>query len=303
MTNTYQPLLTIHGTPGPRKWVQVSPADCKHHYASGGMILEAASRVNAGQTIILGAGRCQEIPLLELAHRFQRVVLNDREESLLMEALTASGLAGGRGSKIERLVADLTGVTEDFLRLVSEYLATANDSESAITELASIAEAAQPTVFRTGQTYDLVVASCVLCQLHVAACNRVSELFEARFPGHSQALRTCENWNQAVYRMARRMEEACIDTICHLLAPGGRIYLSDTVQGGFVYVTPEGRWVTDGLYRMTRTAQLTDYLDERFQVEQRGRWHWIMDPAWEPGGVGRFYNVQGLVLRGSSPHW
>ena len=48
---------------------------------------------------------------------------------------------------------------------------------------------------------------------------------------------------------------------------------------------------------MTHTAQLSDYLDARFQIEQMGRWHWIIAPSRELGGVGRFYNVQGLVLR------
>jgi hypothetical protein len=265
------------------------------------MILEAAGKVNAGRAIIVGAGRCQEIPLLELAGRFGSVVLNDRDESLLEEALAVSGLVGGPGSKIQRCVADLTGVTGDFLRAVSDYLATANDPASAIGGLASLAEAARPTGFRTDQTYDLVIASCVLCQLHVAACNRASELFEARFPGRGHSLRGSESWVQAVYQLARRMEQVFIDTIHGLVEPGGRIYLSDTVQGGFVYVTPEGRWVTDGVDRMTRTTELSDYFDGRFQVEQRGRWHWIIDPAREPGGVGRFYNVQGLALSVKPP--
>jgi hypothetical protein len=229
------------------------------------------------------------------------VVLNDHDESLLEEALTASGLARGPGSKFQRRVADLTGVTGYFLQAVTDYLATANDLASAIAELVSLADATRPTEFRTGQTYDLVIASCVLCQLHIAACNRASELFDDRFPGRGDALRTSESWVQAVYQLARRMEQSFINTIHGLVGSGGRIYLSDTVQGGFVYVTPEGRWISDGVYRMTRSTELSDYLDGRFQVEQRGRWHWITGLSQQPGGVGRFYNVQGLILSVNPP--
>ena len=221
MTDAYAHPPVLLEPPGARNWVQISPADCKHHYASRGMILEAAKRVTPGQTIILGAGRCQEIPLVELAERFERVILNDHDESLLVEGLKASGLVGDLESRIQPFVADLTGVTGDFLRRVSEYLPSSSDPESAAGELAAIAEAARPKVIDTGQTYDLVIASCVLCQLHVDACNRASELFEARFPGHGQFLRRCESWFQAVYRMARRFEQNFIDTTYSLVAPGG----------------------------------------------------------------------------------
>jgi hypothetical protein len=48
MMNISKPPLVIPGPPGTRKWAQVSPADCKHHYASRGMILEAVGKVNPG---------------------------------------------------------------------------------------------------------------------------------------------------------------------------------------------------------------------------------------------------------------
>jgi hypothetical protein len=298
MMNVDQPPLTIPGEPGPSKWIQVTRADCKHHYASRVMILEAAGKVAPKQAIILGAGPCQEIPLIELADRFACLTLNDSDASALERALAASGLGPGPAAKIRRCVADLTGATGPFLERVSEYLDTTDDPRAATAAeaLASFAEAAEPTAFRTGQRYELVIASCVLCQLHVAACNRAMELFEARLPGQLPALRQSPDWSRAIYGLARRMERAFIDSLHDLVAPDGRIYLSDTVQGGFVHVTPEGRWLNDGVYRMTRTAQLSDDLDARFRVEQRGRWHWIISPSSEPKGIGRFYNVQALIL-------
>jgi len=96
------------------------------------------------------------------------------------------------------------------------------------------------------------------------------------------------------------MEDAFIDALPGLVTPGGRIYLSDTVQAAFLHPTPEGDWLTEGVYRMTRTAELGDYLDDRFQVEQQGRWLWVIDPSTEAGRVGRISHVQGFVLSSKS---
>jgi hypothetical protein len=104
-----------------------------------------------------------------------------------------------------------------------------------------------------------------------------------------------------MYGLAHRMEVAFIDSLPGMLAPNGRIFLSETVQGCFLHPSPDGQWMTDGMYRMTRTTQLRDYIDDRFRVEHHGKWVWVMEPATENGQVGRLYNVQALVLSLSSP--
>jgi hypothetical protein len=298
MINPTGPPMVAFGTDGPRPWVRVPRAPCEHLRASREWILRATAAVPPGQAIILGGGRCREIPLGELAGCFGQVTLNDHDPSSLEEAISASGIGGERALKVRKLVADLTGVTEGYLGRVAECLGSVPElaATAAAERVASLAETTRPRPFATGQKYDLVIASCVLCQLHLAACNRTIAMFAARYPAHEAAFRVSPSWVRAMYGLARRTEDVFIDALHGLVTPGGRIYLSDTVQSAFLHPTPEGDWITDGVYRMTRTHALSDYLDDRFQVEGQGRWLWVIDPMDEPGRVGRLYNTQALIL-------
>ncbi len=68
------------------------------------------------------------------------------------------------------------------------------------------------------------------------------------------------------------------------------------MQGALLHLAPDGHWMTEGLYRMTRTPLLSDYLDGRFRVEDRGAWPWIEGTPGAAGQPGRLFNVQALVL-------
>lgn len=298
MTPPSEPPVVAHVSTGPRQWIRINPVPCQHVQASRGLILEASAAVRPGQAIVLGAGPCREIPLRELADRFARVVLNDHDAGLLSGAIASAGLDGPQSSRVETLAVDLTGVTSAFLGRVAECLETSDDltATAAVERIARLADEVRPAAFATCERYDLVVASGVLCQLHLEACNRSIALFAARYPGREQEFRQSPAWTRALYGLARRMEDVFIETLHGLLAPGGRIYLADSVQSCFVHPTPEGDWLTDGTYRMTRTTRLADYLDGRFRIEREGRWFWVVAPAPENGMVGRLFNTQGLVL-------
>jgi hypothetical protein len=62
----------------------------------------------------------------------------------------------------------------------------------------------------------------------------------------------------SLYGLACPMEQAFIDSPHGPVAPDARIYFSDRAQGRLLHVAPEGRWIMDGVYRMTRTAHLGD---------------------------------------------
>ncbi len=298
MIDVTEPPIVAFGAGGPRRWIRLTPVPCQHVRSSGALIDLASSSVRPGEAIVLGAGRCQEIPLGAMVDRFHRVTLVDQSAGLLEEAVTSRGLGVDQNKKIQTIITDMTGVTAGFLGQVAERLDLPGDlsAELAAEGIASLAESIEPAPFTTGQRYDLVVASCVLCQLHLETCNRTIALFARKFPGQEAVLRQSPAWIHALYGLARRMEETFLEALYGLAAPAGRIYLSDTVQSAFLHPTPEGDWITDGVYRMTRTVRLSDYLDNRFRIEREGSWHWIIEPSKSAGMVGRIYNTQGLVL-------
>jgi hypothetical protein len=292
-----EPPFLAYPTGAPRRWVRLPRIADQHAQASRALILQAAASVELGRVIVLGAGRCQEIPLAELLGRFRHVTLNDLDDSLLRAALAEPGLDPERAAAVERLVADLTGSVDRFAHALAASLEPSGlTAPAAVERLAETAAAWQPPVLNLGRRYDLVIASCVLCQLHVAASARALALFEARFPGRGPLLRRSALWTGALYALARRMEDVFIDGLHGLVAPGGRIYLSDTVRCCFIQATAEGPWITDGAYRMTRTPDLADYLDARFSIEHRAQWHWVVGPPQDPGQVGKLFEVQGMVV-------
>jgi hypothetical protein len=236
--------------------------------------------------------------LKELAERFRGVTLTDHDAARLQEALGTEELDTSARSRIRTIVADLTGVTAGFLDRVEECLAAAHDPVTTAEHLAVLAESVRPAKFTIGQKYDLVVASCVLCQLHLETCNRTHALFARRYPGGESVLRQSTAWNHAVHRLARRMERTFLDTLYALVARGGRVYLSDTVQCAFLHAAPEGGWRTDGVHRLTPTNQLRDYLDARFEIERQASWLRVVTPSLD--ALGRLYDTQGLVLARTS---
>lgn len=290
-----EPPLVAHRSDEPRRWVELAPMVCRHRPASQGMILTAAAVTEPGSAICLGAGACQELPVAELADTYDDLTLNDLDSELLHRGLADASLGPVQLSKVTTLVADLTGISDEFLQAVDRLLADGDDFAGAIERIAALADAAAPRVFSTGQTYDLVVASCVIGQLHLRACNGTIDRFAARFPAQIQAFRESPRWVGAMYALARRMENVFVDSLHGLVNPTGRIFLSESVQGCFLHPASGGQWKTDGMYRMTHTTELRDYLDDRFHVEHEGRWVWVTPPGPENGQVGRLYKVQGVI--------
>jgi hypothetical protein len=292
-----EPPSVAFPTGAPGRWFRLPAIADTHVAESRALILDAAARVRPGRAIVLGAGPCREIPLAELAGRFEALTLNDHDGPALEAALHAAGLDAGA---VRLLVADLTGVTAEFVREVGRRVDEAADPAEAIEQVARVAEATRPEPFRAGGAFDLVVASCVLAQLHVAACNLAIQRFGARFPDRVDEFRHAERWTGAMFGLARRMESTFIDALHGLAAPDGRIVLSESVRSCFLYPSGDGAWLTNGSYRMTRTTRLADELDDRFHVERQGRWHWVVDPPTAPGQVGRLFFVEGLLLRKSA---
>jgi len=280
----------------PPRLYRLTPIADKHREESCRMILSAAAEVPNGRAIVLGAGKCAEIPLIELALRFKTLMLNDIRPDLVRQAIDCCVLSPELRERIEIDDEDLTGLTEPVAAELARELALPTSPENAIGRMAQVLSRTPSNKSLEVVSYDLVVASCLLTQLHTAAAGHGQRLFAGRFPDQEKELTESDVWKDAVYALARRMEADFMDRLTRLVAPGGRIFLSETVQVCFVQGTEQGDWSTAGTFRMTRTRDLADYLDARFRIEARGGWTWVISPPTKPGETGRAFDVQGLVL-------
>jgi hypothetical protein len=261
------------------------------------MILQAAARAERGRAVILGAGACEEIPLWELAGQFEDVTLNDIDEAPLRQAIACLPDDADLRAKLHVRAADLTGATGKSLQRIGEALTATSDPAEAIAGMARALDDTQPDEFPIDGQFHLVVASCLLSQLHFSLTHSAAARFAARFPDRAEALARSDNWKKSLYAAARRMEDRFIADLAALAVPRGAIYLSESAQMCYLRLASDGAWQTDGTYRMLRSVNLEDYVRGRFAIVDRGRWDWVVSPPQKPGDVGRLYDVQALVLQ------
>lgn len=306
MSRLPDPLVVAGASSAPRTWTRLRPVADAQRSTSRRLIGEIASKApQGGRAIVLGAGRCDEIPLDLLVERFFEVRLVDADRAALDEGLRAAALSVEAANRVTLEIADLTGLTDTLLERAKFLANEAPSFDAWLERVIELTTELRPWPLTLGDglpsavtpRFDLVVASCVLCQLHVSAQVCMSALVAQRFTrAEADQFHQSPRWSEALAMLAERMERTFVDSLAKLVAPEGRIYLSDTVQVCFVQGTREGDWATDGTYRMTRTTDLADYLDERFAIERLGEWPWVFRSPAKPGDTGRVYRVQGLLL-------
>ena len=276
------------------KRYRIAPFTTRHVENSRAWIEKAAAEVTAsGSALVLGAGLCSDIPLAELLAAFDRVVLNDFDPALLAQAVECLHPAAER-ERIELNVSDLTS-PDALLDATDAILASASDPESALAQMtaAACAFALRPTDI--AGKYDLVVASCLLSQLHVMTVQRMLASFRSTFNQGVENLAAAAQWKASLYDLARRLEHKFIDHLFEWLAPEGRCFLSETVQLCYLDLAADGDWETEGSYRMTKSTDLADYLDERFRVLDQAHWQRLDAPP-TATAQGRLYDVHALLL-------
>jgi hypothetical protein len=285
----------------PRNFYQLQPIADQHRDQSEAFILDAAKATSGGRALILGAGECAEIPLQKLLNHFNELTLNDLATATLEEAIAARNLNTPETAKIRLVEADLTGLSDVVVSAVASVVAITTDPQSALIAMADAVDKAQPAPVPIAGQYDLVVASCVLCQLHVTTLHRARTEFLKQFPGQEAILQTTPVWADSLERMARRMEREFVDHLLSWTAPGGRIYFSETVRVAFLEVGENNGWQSEGNYRLLKSGQLADYLDNRFTIESQRQWHWVFKPPKKPGDRGRLFDVQAMILSATKP--
>jgi hypothetical protein len=272
----------------------VFPVTCRHKSESRRLILRAAEQAQPERAIVLGAGACRDIPLSELISRFDRITLNDIQPEGI-ESATAQ-IDPARRETLAIQIADLTGMVDPLVATIRQRLSECTDPHSACHAMAESLDACPGGSPLGAGQFHLVVASCVLSQLHYALTHRTDALLEQRFPGQLEQLRNSPRWTASLRQISRRMKATFLDGLARLTAPRGLIYLSDSVQLCHVHLTPLGRWKTGRTYRMLRPANLEGILDARFTVVERARWEWVGVPPSATRQTGRVYDVQGLIL-------
>jgi len=266
-----------------------------HAERNKAFILDAALRVSQPRlAVVLGAGKAYDLPLAELARRFERVVLIDIDAAALAGTAAAAVRDAGLRSKLELRALDLTDVTARLVREIEAAMATASGAaaaEAAFDELCGSYRLTAPPRF-IGEAADLIVSGLVLTQLALPAKLFAKRLFEERFgpvPRESEP-----RWVAAWDALDLRMQQDHIDGLprqAELAVLTSEVLHQVTTLDARGNERPTGEsWSLIG------ADSLEARLPAGVEVLARTTWPW---PRIRPGarGPGALMQVGGVLLR------
>jgi hypothetical protein len=135
--------------------------------------------------VVLGAGHAFDLPLVELAKAFEKLVLIDIDAEALQA--TADGVLKDPGlrARTELRPLDLTGVNGEVVRRIDEVVASAGDATDARARLEALCWdyrlTAPPRLLAPEEQADLLVSSCVLSQVSWPQRVYARRVYERRF--------------------------------------------------------------------------------------------------------------------------
>lgn len=143
-------------------------------------ILDAAERVGRPRlAVVLGAGKAYDLPLEELAKRFERVVLIDIDAEAMAAASAAAVRDASLRARLELRPMDVTGVTARLARGIHSALESPAP-EAQLETLCQSYRLATPPRF-TEEPADLLVSGMILSQLGLQPKLAAKRLYEQRF--------------------------------------------------------------------------------------------------------------------------
>jgi len=221
-----------------------------HIKRSYARILQAADLAEGSAVAtVLGSGVAVEIPLAELARRFDRLVLVDMDGASMLESLRKVPL--NLRSKVELRVMDVTSFAAPLMERINTAIDASSSADEAFGRLATIFDE-----LRLGNPVnlppsDLVVSSLVLSEIPRFPFSYAGRLVSGRF---GVALQRWEGSNRAFSKLVMLAIQDHVRLLASLVRPGGAIYYSDTLARG-----PDYRGIPATTRTTVESAVATDF--------------------------------------------
>jgi hypothetical protein len=230
-------------------------AHARHHK---GFILDAAARIpHPRLAVVLGAGKAYDLPLEELAQRFERLVLVDIDAGALAETCNATVKAALR-PRVELLPMDVTGVSARLARGIQEIIGGGTDAKSVEDSLQNLCQSyrLQSLPRLANERADLLVSGMLLSQLGLAKL-AAKRLFERRF---GKSAREAE-WSAPWDALEQRLQQDHIDALCE--------------NAGLAVLTSDVRHHSGGeSWSVIGAARLEERVPQFVEVMARASWSW-----------------------------
>ena len=254
--------------------------------------------------LVLGAGACTEIPLLELTRGSDEVVLADLDLASMQQAarelptpalrkrlrLVQCDITGGVSANLHRLLEK-----QSWNLLVSRGAQAVFDAAAECLEQCLIPDPPELESLGAGE-FGLVVSSLVLSQLISYPLLDILDRVQSIAPELLGEQERHRRYQQAASAFRQRVIQAHLHLLQKLVEKDGIIIFISDVRGFVfnVYGTDHDREHRRTMPLVPRT--LPDLIRDYFTVVEENQWEWLTDLPTH-GRLGRGYDVAGYILR------
>lgn len=264
-------------------------------------LLGAAERASSTRAVVVGAGKLYDIPLLELAQRFEQLLLVDIDAAALAASVEQAGLEPKLRARLSLVRADVTGINDVFLERAHAALAATDEGAvyGGLLQLLYDYRVDEPPrllpASAAGGPIDFACSSMVLSQLATPLTQYLEERFAACFP-FSRRTQTLE-FQVALGQFTHRVQQAHVRS---LLATAPCVALSSDIADQYTGLDPRGA-VSHGIALAVIGAPRLDALLPRQQTRNvsSADWQWRHVVPTRSKPHGRTVQVSGVFAERS----
>jgi hypothetical protein len=290
-----------------REWLRLHAPQhleqCRTYILHG---LQSRDAAAARSTLVLGAGACTEVPLTELVHASDEVVLADLDRTALLQAGRELPFPALR-RRVQVLVCDISGDVsiklsrllnrQDWTSLVAQGAQAVFDAAARCIEQCPVPDPPAIGSLSSGE-FGLVVSSLVLSQLFSYPLLDVLDHLQKVAPNFFIEQERHRRYQEAVQAFRVRIIQAHLHLLRDLLDEGGTAVLLSDIRGFVFNVHGTDHDATHRRFIPLVPRIFPDLVRETFTIIKEAQWEWITDlPAKDRPGRG--YEVAGYVLKAS----
>ena len=178
---------------------------------------------------VLGAGAGIELPLAELAGRFDRLVLVDLDGRSMLRSLRQ--VPRHLRSRVELKIVDVTSFASGLIESIALAVESSSSAVESFQRLGQILDGLHAGEPADLPPADLVVSSLLLSEIPRYPFSYAAQAVEDRF---GVAIQKWERSDEFYRRLVELAVDDHVQLLVSLVRPEGAIYFSDTVARGLV---------------------------------------------------------------------
>lgn len=262
-------------------------------------VLRAAERAVGSRAVVVGAGKLYDIPLRQLAERFEQLLLVDIDSAAMAESVAQVDLPPALRARLSLFQADVTGINDVFLERARAALSLTGEVEvyTALLGLLRSYRVDEPPQLlpesAAASPLDFASSSMVLSQLAAPLTQYVEAQFASRFPA-SQRTQALE-FQVALGQFTHRVQHAHVRS---LLAAAPLVALSSDIAEQYVGLDAHGNVIQSAEFMALIGASNLAALvpGQRARAVPGAEWQWRHVVPTRSKPHGRTALVAGVVV-------